>query len=223
MFTFSTYNARAKLSQISAGREPESLSQNGRFYSPRMAFSRKDQSPMNKGKSRCGQISLANGFPVYFKSKATAVAMAHPDIGEGHADVSSAACEIYAAAQATFALLYLSYCSDEMGIKFEKPSVLEMDNKAAKIFADDTAIATKLRHIDQRQHWVKTLRDKNLIKAEHVGTKQNIADMFTKPLEGPAFRSIRDMFLHDCTDICVQGGISMLRPSEEKMVWADEE
>ena len=172
----------------------------------------KDQSSTNKGKSRCGQISLANGFPVYFKSKATSVAMAHPDIGEGHADVSSAACEIYAAAQSTFALLYLSYCAEEMGIAFEKPSVLEMDNHASEVFTNNSAISTKLRHIDQRQHWVKTLRDKNIIRAKHVGTKKNIADIFTKPLEGEAFRSIRDMFLHDCTDICVQGGISMLEP-----------
>ena len=115
-------------------------------------------------------------------------------------------------AQSTFALLYLSYCADEMGIAFEKPSVLEMDNHASEVFTNNSAISTKLRHIDQRQHWVKTLRDKNIIRAKHVGTKKNIADIFTKPLEGEAFRSIRDMFLHDCTDICVQGGISMLEP-----------
>jgi hypothetical protein len=72
----------------------------------------KDQSSLNKGKARCGHISVANGFPVFYKSKSTSVAMAHPIITEGHADVSSAACEIYGAAQATFNILYLSYpCS----------------------------------------------------------------------------------------------------------------
>ena len=116
----------------------------------------------------------------------------------------------------TCALLYLSYCADEMGITFEKPSVLEMDNFAAEVFTNNTATSTKLRHIDQRQHWVKVLRDKNIVKAKHVGTKDNIADIFTKPLEGQTFRSIRDMFLHDCTDICVQGGISMLEPANGK-------
>ena len=141
--------------------------------------------------------------------------MAHPDINEGHADVSSAACEIYGAAQSTFALLYLSYCADEMGIEFEKPTVLEMDNAAAEVFAKDTAMNSKLRHIDQRQHWVKTLRDKSLIKAKHVGTKKNVADIFTKALEGDTFKTVRDMFLHDCTDVCVQGGISKVEETSQ--------
>jgi hypothetical protein len=49
-----------------------------------------------------------------------------------------------------------------------------------------------LRHIDQRQHWVQTLRDANLVQARHVGTKDNLADIFTKPLQGQDFRSIRN-------------------------------
>ena len=64
----------------------------------------RDQSPENKGKARCGQVSLANNFPV---------AMAHPHMKGGHADVSSGACEIYGAAQANFNILFLSYCSQE--------------------------------------------------------------------------------------------------------------
>jgi hypothetical protein len=169
-----------------------------------------NQSTENKGKARCGQISLANGMPVFYKSKATSVAMAHPSIKEGHADVSSAACEIYGAAQATFSILYLSYCADEMGIAFQRPSVLEMDNAAAEVFTNNTALNSKLRHIDQRQHWVQVLRDRNLIKAIHVDTKMNLADIFTKSIEGPTFRTLRDMFLHDCTEVCQQGGINIL-------------
>jgi hypothetical protein len=72
----------------------------------------KDQSIENKGKARCGQISIANAFPVFFQSKATSVAMAHPKMIKGHADVSSGACEIYGAAQATFSILFLRYCAD---------------------------------------------------------------------------------------------------------------
>ena len=134
--------------------------------------------------------------------------MAHPDLKGGHADVSSAACEIYGCAQATFDILYLSYCADEMGIPFEKPAVLEMDNHAALVFTKNTALNSKLRHIDQRQHWVRTLRDNNLIVAKHVDTKENVADIFTKPLGGVLFRKLRNMCLHDCTDICVEGGIA---------------
>ena len=96
-----------------------------------------------------------------------------------------------------------------MGITFQRPSVLEMDNAAAEVFTNNTALNSKLRHIDQRQHWVQALRDHNLIKAIHVDTKVNLADIFTKSIDGPIFRTLRDMFLHDCTDVCKQGGINI--------------
>jgi hypothetical protein len=168
-----------------------------------------EQSPENKGKARCGQISMANNFPVVWKSKSTSVAMAHPRMKGGHADVSSGACEIYGAAQANFNILFLSYCSEAMGVEFNLPYTLEMDNAAAEVFANDTAMNTKLRHIDQRQHWVRALRDANLVRALHVGTKDNLADIFTKPLQGQDFRNIRNRILHDCREICFQGGIKV--------------
>jgi hypothetical protein len=169
----------------------------------------------NKGKARCGQISLANGFPVLFKSKATSVAMAHPKIQEGHVDVSSGACKNYGSAQATFNILFLSYCANEMGVEFKMPAILEMDNSAAEVFANDTAMNTKLRHIDQRQHCVRALRNANLVKAKHVNTKLNLADIFTKSLQGEDFRSQRDTFLHDCKEICIQGEIEVLKSNSK--------
>jgi hypothetical protein len=120
-------------------------------------------------------------------SKATSVAMAHPKMIKGHADVSSGACEIYGAAQATFNILLLSYCADDMGFEFNMPANLEMNNSAAEVFANDTAMNTKLRHTDQSQHWVQALRNAGLIKARHVDTELNLADIFTKALQGRAF------------------------------------
>ena len=65
--------------------------------------------------------------------------MAHPSIKEGHADVSSAACETYAAANATMEFLRLSYITDEIGRPMPVPFVLEMDNAAPEVFAKNTA------------------------------------------------------------------------------------
>ena len=160
-----------------------------------------DQSPQNKGRSRSGCIAMCNGFPVSYKSKTTSVAMAHPGIkAGGHADVSSAACEIYAAANATMEFLRLSYIADEIGRPVPMPFELEMDNAAAEVFAKNTAANTRLRHIDQRQHWVTTLRDSNIVTPKHVDTKSNVADIFTKPLTGDIFRTLRSKFLVDLTD-----------------------
>ena len=151
-----------------------------------------DRSKENKGRSRSGSIVTANGFPVIYKTKTTSVAMAHPSIPpEGHADVSSAACEIYAAANATFEMLRLSYIVAEMGKSFPSPIPLEMDNATAEVFCNNTATNTRLRHIDQRQYWVQTLRDHNIVIPVHVDTKSDLANMCTKPLFGEVFATLR--------------------------------
>ena len=52
--------------------------------------------PQNKRRSQNGYIAISGGAPVYWASKVSSVAFAHPDIGEAHVDVSSGAAEVYA-------------------------------------------------------------------------------------------------------------------------------
>ena len=55
---------------------------------------------------------------------------------------------------------------------------------------------TKLKHIDVRQEWVKTLRDSEIFKPTHVPTKLNLADMFTKVLPADTFCKLRNRMMH---------------------------
>ena len=129
-------------------------------------------------------------------SKVSSVCFAHPDIGEAHADVSSGAAEVYAAGNATFDFLNLSYVIDEIGnIAFPKPIVLEMDNTTAECFVNNTAFKSKLKHIDVRQKWVKMLRDKSILIPKHVGTLDNLADLFTKVLSKETFLRLRSQLM----------------------------
>ena len=149
----------------------------------------------NKRRSQSGYVAMLNGAPVLWGSKVSSVAFAHPDINESHADISSGAAEIYAAGNATFEFLHLSYTADEMGIPFPKPILMQVDNKAAIAFSDNSAFKTKLKHIDVRQEWVKTLRNKNIIETTHVPSKDNLADLFTKILDADTFESLRDRMM----------------------------
>ena len=146
----------------------------------------------NKRRSQNGLIGTLNSAPVLWYSKASSVAFASPDIGEAHADTSSAAVESYGAGNATMEILGFSYVSEEMGMVIPKPYILKMDNAAAIIFTQGSAQKTKMKHIDCRQEWVKTLRDKKIVKAEHVPTKENIADLMTKILDIKTFTYLRD-------------------------------
>ena len=142
----------------------------------------------NKRRSQNGYVAMQGSAPVMWGSKVSSVAFAHPEIGEAHADISSGAAEVYAAANATFEFLHLSYIVDEMhNVDFPKPMVLDMDNSTAECFTNNTAFKSKLKHIDTRQHWVKVLRDKSVLVPRHVNTNDNLADLFTKVLSKDTF------------------------------------
>ncbi len=53
------------------------------------------------------------------------------ELEKAHADISSAAAEIYAAATAVNDILMVQYVCDEMGMGFQLPFILQVDNQAA--------------------------------------------------------------------------------------------
>ena len=153
----------------------------------------------NKRRSQNGYVALLNGAPVYWVSKVSSVAFATEMIGEAHADISSSAAEVYCAGNASMDFLNLSYVASEMNVKFPKPYafVMQIDNAAAKIFADNSAYRTKLKHIDCRQEWVKILRDKDICQCRHVPSVDNLADLFklTKILPVHTFERLRNRLM----------------------------
>ena len=151
--------------------------------------------PQNKGRSRSGLIATINSTTVDWYSKVSSVSFAHPDIGEAHADNSSGTAEIHGASNATHQILHLSYVADEMGVRFPKPAVLQMDNSTAEAFANNSVVRSRLKHIDVRQEWVHILRGKSLIKPTHVSTRDNLADMFTKILMPQDFIRLRNSIM----------------------------
>ena len=109
--------------------------------------------------------------------------------------MSSGAVEIYAAGNATLDLLHISYVTDELNMEFPSLLHLGVDNTTAIAFADRTCNKSKLKHIDCRQEWVKTLRDKEIVKLVHVPTNDNVSDMFTKILSKDKFIGFRDTLM----------------------------
>ena len=115
------------------------------------------------------------------------VCSASPRIGKAHADMSSGASEVYAMGNASLDLLHLGYCMEEMHIDVPEVINLQVDNTTAVAFANDTVTKSKLKHIDCRQEWIKTLRDHDMFSVTWISTEHNLADFFTKILPGPRF------------------------------------
>ena len=149
----------------------------------------------NNLRSQNGIMATLDKVPVFWGSKVSSVAFAHPKIGEAHPDLSSGAAETYGAGNATYDCLHLSYASEEMGIKCDTPFNLLMDNTAAEVFAKNSAFKSRLKHIDARQRWVKVLRDRNIIIPVHIDTEINLADIFTKILSKGEFKRLRTLYM----------------------------
>ena len=149
----------------------------------------------NKRKSQIGILALLNTVPVYWRSSVSSVCFASEDIGEAHADSSSGASETLGAGNATQDFLHLSYVAEEMGVPFPKPFRLQMDNDAARVFADGSAFKTRMKHMDCRQEWVKMLRDKDICTPVHVPIADNLADIFTRILPRESFTRMRSRLL----------------------------
>jgi hypothetical protein len=141
---------------------------------------------------------MLGGAPVAVFSKVTSVCMDHKSVKENHADVSSAAAEVYAVGNVANELLGQSYAVDEMGMNFPATAILQVDNTTAISFSGDSCQSTKLKHIDARQEWVRALRDSNVMVTVHVPSKQNLADFFTKVLDKGTFQCLRDQITMDC-------------------------
>ena len=154
-----------------------------------------NREPQNKRRLQNGLVVTLRGAPVKWYSKAKSSCTASHRLDEAHADVSSAAAEIYGAGNATMDIMGFGYMVEEMGLPFTWPVTLEMDNEAARIFTEGGAMKTKLKHIDCRQEWVKALREKEVIIPQHVSTDDNLADIFTKILPAHRFIELRDQLM----------------------------
>jgi hypothetical protein len=117
----------------------------------------------NKRRSQNGYVAMNGEAAIDWHSKVSSVAFATSRIGEAHPDFSSGAVEIYGTANATHSILDLSYLYEESGMEFPFPFELLMDNTTAEAFCKGTVKRSKLKYIDCRQEWVRTLRDKKVM------------------------------------------------------------
>jgi len=150
----------------------------------------------NHMRPHLGVLATCGGTPIHFASKVSKVCFAHSQLTSAHADVSVAACEIYALGSGVCDALGLSYVVEELGLpSIPLPLPFFVDNTTAKCFADGTVQRSKLKHIDCRQCWVTTVRDAKLVHVDHIGTDRNLADFFTKSLPTARFEFLRDQLM----------------------------
>jgi hypothetical protein len=79
----------------------------------------------------------------------------------------------------------------DYGYKLCKVPLL-CDNESAIRMADNTVEHSRTKHIDIRYHFLRDHQQRGDIKIAYVNTHNQLADIFTKPLDEKAFSKLRN-------------------------------
>lgn len=105
---------------------------------------------------------------------------------------SSAEAEYRSMAVTLRELKWLKRLLADMGVKHCDPMELFCDSKSAIYIATNPVFHERTKHIESDCHSVRDAVQEGLIKMRHVRTTQQLADIMTKALGGPAFHYLMD-------------------------------
>jgi hypothetical protein len=105
--------------------------------------------------------------------------------------LSTAKAEYIAAGHCCAQLLWMSQNLMDYGYKLSKLPLL-CDNESAIHMADNLIEHSCTKHIDIRYHFLRDHQQKGDIKIASVNTHNQLADIFTKPLDEKTFSKLRN-------------------------------
>ena len=74
-----------------------------------------------------------------------------------------------------------------MELKQESPIIIQVDNKSAIELAKNPVNHERSKHIDVRFHFIREHVKEESVELRHVASKNQAADIFTKPLSKEIF------------------------------------
>jgi uncharacterized beta-barrel protein YwiB (DUF1934 family) len=104
--------------------------------------------------------------------------------------LSTAEAEYIAAGHYCAQLLWMRQTLRDYGYKLTKVPLL-CDNESVIRMADNPVEHSRTKHIVIRYHFLRDHQQKGDIEIAYVSTKEQLADIFTKPLDEQTFTKLR--------------------------------
>ncbi len=105
--------------------------------------------------------------------------------------LSTAEAEYISAGSCCAQLLWMKATLSDYGIKY-KDVPLFCDNESAIKMTQNPVQHTRTKHIDVRHHFIRDHQQKGDISIQGIGTEDQLADIFTKPLDEKRFCKLRN-------------------------------
>ena len=115
-------------------------------------------------------FSLGSGVISWKASRSPAVAL------------STCEAELYAACSASQEAVWLGEMLSLLGYPQDPPPTLWCDNESTVSLTKEAAFSGRSKHIEARYYFVRELVQCKRLKTAHIPGKDNVADIFTKPL-----------------------------------------
>ena len=104
--------------------------------------------------------------------------------------LSTAEAEYIAAGSYCTQLLWMKKLLDDYGIPQDTMCAF-CDNTSAINLSKNPVQYSKSKHIEIRYHFIRDLVEERVVCLEFIHTNNQKVDIFTKPLDGPRFESLR--------------------------------
>jgi hypothetical protein len=104
--------------------------------------------------------------------------------------LSTAEAEYIAAGHCCAQLLWMRQTLRDYGYKLTKVRLL-CDNESAIRMADNPVEHSRTKHIAIRYHFLRDHQQRGNIEIAYINTKEQLADIFTKPLDEKTFTKLR--------------------------------
>ena len=76
-------------------------------------------------------------------------------------------------------------------VKYEHPIIINCDNTNAINMSKKHVMHTITKHIPIKYHFLREQVSQKVVKLEYVDTKEQVADIFTKPLPKESFEHLK--------------------------------
>jgi hypothetical protein len=132
-------------------------------------------------KSTSGYVFLLNGSAVCWSSRKQSIVA-----------LSSTEAEYVAATSSACHCVWLKGMLEELSLLKGTCVDILCDNSSAIKLSRNPVMHRRTKHIDVRFHYLRDLTNEGVIKLEFCGTKDQIADIMTKPIKLDQFEKLRD-------------------------------
>ena len=88
-------------------------------------------------------------------------------------------------------VIWMKQTLEELLVKYEHLIVINCDNKSAINISKNLVMHSKTKNIPIKYHFLRDQVSQKVVKLEYVDTKEQVVDIFTKPLPKEAFEHIK--------------------------------